>query len=405
MKTFRYRAKKNPTESVESILTAETEEEVVAKLNELGLTVVHIQEEKEAAISLVSPSVTVYRGFLGHSVTRFYKQLGRVVQSGIPLLQALRLMQEQTENTKLREMIEKIQKSVAEGHPLSQALADYPESFSSFDIALIGAGELVGRLDHALKRIAAYRENQEKLMSKVRGALAYPAFVVATGFAAIVFMLSYVMPKFSAFFLDLDQELPLLTRLLIETSQVVEKIGPFLLVFAVVLVVLLRQSLKTNGKRLGWHRFYLKLPKFGKLIIYSEFACFSRTLSLLLESGIPLMRALQASLPTVGNQVIQTELESCHRALKEGNSLGEAMCRSTIIPVFVTDLLRAGEESGRLQESLNDIADWYEQELQENVEVLTKLLEPMLILAVGAMLGLMVIAILLPIFSMNAAVS
>jgi type II secretory pathway component PulF len=143
----------------------------------------------------------------------------------------------------------------------------------------------------------------------------------------------------------------------------------------------------------------------GQLITYSQFSQFSRTLSLLLESGIPLLKAIQTSLPVVTNQVIRVELQKCHAAIVEGGSFGEALRRSERVPAFVAQLIRAGEESGRLQESLNDISDWYEQELQENAEVLTKLLEPILILAVGSILGLMVIAVLLPIFSMNAAVS
>lgn len=410
MNNYRYRAKKSPTELKEGVIQANSEEEVISKINDLGFVVVHIEEEKErVATSTVSQQQTTqirrYRGLLGPSVTRFYKQLGRVLRSGIPILQALTLMAEQTESVKLKNVILEIKKQVAEGAPMSQALFNFPDYFSPFDLAMIEAGELVGHLDQSLQRISAHRENQEKLMSKVRGSLAYPIFVSVAGIVAIVFMLSFVMPKFSLFFLDLGQELPLLTRLLIQSSQIAEKIWPGLLIGAVFLFYLFRQSLQASEKQLAWHRFYLGLPKVGRLILYAQFSRFSRTLSLLLESGIPLIKALQTSLPVVTNQVVRAELQVCHAAIVEGGSLGESLRQSPSVPVFVTQLVRAGEEAGRLQESLNDIADWYEQELQENAEVLTKLLEPLLILVVGAILGIMVIAVLLPIFSMNAAVS
>ena len=298
-----------------------------------------------------------------------------------------------------------LKSNVAEGQPLSQSLAIYAEYFSPFDLAMLEAGELVGHLDDSLKRVSAYRESQQRLISKIRGALAYPLFVTLAGIAAIIFMLSFVMPKFSAFFLDLGQQLPLMTRLLIGASQIAEKIWPMIIGGSIFIYFVFAQSLKADGNRLGWHRFYLGLPKVGQLIVYSQFARFSRTLSLLLESGIPLLKALQTSLPVVTNQVIRSEIQNCHAAIIEGGSFAESLSRSHWVPSFVTQLIRAGEASGRLQESLNDIADWYEQELQENMEVTTKLLEPILILVVGSILGVMVIAVLLPIFSMNAAVS
>ena len=412
MRAYLYRAKKSPNEVKEGVIQADSEEEVISKVNDMGFVVVHIEEQVSAgqiaktSISSDSSTKTVsYKGRAGVSVTRFYKQFSRIIQSGIPILQALTLMSEQTDHPRLKHIIQEIQKNVAEGQPLSQSLAFYAEYFSPFDLAMIEAGELVGHLDDSLKRVSAYRESQQRLMSKIRGALAYPVFVTLAGIVAIIFMLSFVMPKFSAFFLDLGQQLPLMTRILIGASQIAEKTWPIILGGAVFMYILFAQSLKADGNRLGWHRFYLGFPKVGQLIVYSQFARFSRTLSLLLESGIPLLKAMQTSFPVVTNQVIRAEIQSCHAAVVEGGSFAESLSRSHWVPPFVTQLIRAGEASGRLQESLNDIADWYEQELQENMEVATKLLEPILILVVGSILGVMVIAVLLPIFSMNAAVS
>ncbi len=416
MKHYFYRAKKSSADVREGILEAQNEEEVIAKVNELGLVVVDIREtkpnshpahrtEKQQAAAPQAAGLGSSGARSGHAVTRFYKQLARMLRSGIPLIQALNLADEQIAQPQLRKIITGIKHDVSEGAAFSQALLRYPRLFPAFDIALMEAGETVGHLDDALKRIAAYRETQEKLMGRIRGALAYPAFILAAGIAAVIFMLCFVLPKFSDFFLSLGQELPWLTRALIFTSQIAERTWYFWVGGAVVVIWIFNQSLQNSEKQVGWHRFYLSLPKVGKLISYSQLARFSRTLSLLLESGIPLLKALQTTLPVVTNQSMRQDLSQAVARLKDGGTLSESFASLRGIPPFMTQLVRVGESSGRLQESLNDVADWYEQELQEHIEIVTKLLEPLLILFVGAFLGVMVIAVLLPIFSMNAAVS
>ena len=411
MKYFRYRAKKSPTETVEDVIPALSQDEVIAKVNEMGLVVVDVREESgEDKISVRSKaasavSVKNYRGREKPAVTRFYKQLGRMLESGIPIMRALRLVGEQTESARLRVLIEDFQKQVGEGHPFSQVLQQQPEYFSAFDGALVEAGELVGRLDESLRRIALHREADEKFSSKIRSALAYPAFVIVAGIGAVIFMLSYVMPKFAAFFLNLGQELPLLTRLLIQSSQFAEKTWPITVSVFIAGIWIFKRSLGTDADQIGWHRFYLRLPKVGRLILEAQIARFSRTLSLLLASGIPLLKGVQTSLPVVTNLALRAELEFALTALREGGSFGDSLSRSPHVPLLVVHLIRAGEESGKLQESLNDISDWYEQELQEKTEILTKLLEPILILLIGSMLGVMIVAVLLPVFSMNAVIN
>ncbi len=413
MKQYYYRAKKSSKEVQEGVLEAASEEEVIAKVNDMGFVVVDIREKKDSKPILDQPAsagtdTSVRKrdgGRAGHPVTRFYKQLARMLQSGIPLLQALTLTDDQVEHPALKKIISEMKAHISEGNSFSQTLLLYPDYFSTFDVALMEAGEMVGHLDVALKRVAAHREAQEKIAARVRGALAYPAFVLVAGIAAVIFMLCFVLPKFSDFFLSLGQELPWMTRVLIRSSQIAEQSWMFIVGGVAVLGWMFTQSIQNNERQIGWHRFYLSIPKIGKLIKYSQFSRFSRTMSLLLESGIPLLKALQTTLPVVTNQSLRRDLQKCVNGLKEGGTFSESLSNLKGIPVFVTQLVRAGESSGRLQESLNDIADWYEQELQEYVEVVTKLLEPLLILGVGAFLGLIVIAVLLPIFSMNAAIS
>lgn len=406
MKVFRYRAKKGPAEVVEGVLQAESEEEIINKINDMGLVPVQIHEESaDKAVATVSAARPVYRALEGKAVTVFYKQLGRIIKSGIPLLPALALVAEQIDNARLKQIIEEIKKNVGEGHPLSRSLADYSDYFSPFDLAVLEAGEMTGHLEKSLSRIAGYRQSQEHLMSKVRGALAYPLFILTAGFGAAIFMLSYVIPKFSAFFLNLGQELPLVTRLLIRSSLFFEKAWPAILAVFILIFFIIRRSLRADIKQLGWHRFYLGLPKIGKLVQYSQLSRFARTLALLIQSGIPLLKAVQTALPVLTNQAIRLDLENAYGEIKEGGSFGEALRKTASVPLFAVHLIRVGEESGRLEDALEDIALWYEQELEEHVQVMTALLEPILILIVGALLGIMMVAVLLPVFSINATIS
>jgi len=411
LKHYYYRAKKSSKEVREGVIEASTEEEVIARVNDLGLVVVEVREKKKGDPTAASQSTAIEAAPIrcstrgAYAVTRFYKQLARMLQSGLPLLQALTLMDDQVEYVPLRKIISAVRHHLSEGQSFSQALLNYPSYFPAFDIALMQAGEMVGHLDLTLKRIAAHREAQEKLNARIRGALTYPLFVLTAGIAAAFFMLCFVLPQFSVFFLNLGQELPLMTRGLIYASQVAEQGWPWIVFGAVLLFWIFKRSLQNNESRIGWHRFYLAFPRVGKLILYTQLSRFARTISLLLESGIPLLKALQAALPVITNQSLRHDLQQSVVALQEGGTLSESFVHLKVVPAFVTQLVRAGEASGRLQESLNDIADWYEQELQERIEIATKLLEPILILVVGAFLGFMVIAVLLPVFSMNAAIS
>lgn len=409
MKRFKYKAKKGPSEVSEGVLLAQSQDEAIDLINEMGLVPVQIEEEAEVqraeASAAAAPQKTSGEKVPAHVITLFYRHFSRFIKSGIPLLPSLVIVSEQTEHELFKAVLESAKGRVREGLALSKALAPYPHIFPPFDIAMIEAGESMGRMDQSLGRIAHHRKAQEVLISKIRMALAYPILVVTLAIAALIFMMTYVIPKFSRFFLDLGQELPLPTKLLIEASFWLQSAWPYMVIGLAVLALYFRQALKSEKQKGHWHKVFLRIPKFGNLILMSQLARLCRTLELLIKSGISLLRALRIALPVLTNEEVKKEFESCYHGVEHGGALSEALRKSKLTPLFVVHLIKIGEESGKLDESFGDIADWYEQEVDESIKMMTQLLEPLVILFVGLLLGFMAIAILLPVFSMNAVIS
>lgn len=413
MKQYSYKAKKSPTETVEGRLTASTREEAVAKISDLGLVPVDLREVLASSQSpaaapkktAVEPSASASLKIKPRERIMLYRQWGRMLRAGIPILRTLGMMLEQDLRPAVKKLIQQIHEDVKQGHTVSAAAAKFPHVFLEFDVALIRAGESVGKLYETLLELAEYREKQLQLSSKLRNALAYPLFVAAVGAGTVTYMLSVVIPQFSHFFNDLGQELPLATRLLMSMSGVFQAYSlPFLIGLAAA-ILLLRFSLKVEKNRIAFHRFLLTLPAAGPLQSKAQIARISRTLELLLSNGLSLLKALQAAQAVCTNEVYRIQLATCQRLVEEGGSLSDGLRQSKLYPPMVIHLVKTGEESGNLHESMKEIADWYEGDVQEALQTVTKLIEPVFILAIGLVLGAIVMALLLPVFSMSAAIS
>jgi len=392
---------------VEGAVVAETQDEAIDKINKMGLLPIDVDVEKETVKTKTSsPEIQAPRFHVHpHEVTIAYRQLARLVKSGVPILSALALTVEQAETRDFKTILETIQTGVREGYNFSVCLSAFKKIFSPFEIALIQTGETVGKLDEVLLRIANYRESQEELHSKLKSAMAYPVFVLVLGCATVFFMMTYVIPHFSSFFLDLGQELPFITKVLIAVSELCQAGGLWALLAVAVIFFLIRGSLKSKNGKLAWDRFFLKIPKIGKLIMMEETSRFCRTLELLIKSGVTIVSAVKISVPVMSNEAIRIALERCYQALQQGGYLSEALRNANLFPAFVIHLIHIGEESGRLDETLGEISDWYDKEISDGMRLMTQLLGPIMILIIGLFVGLIVVAVLLPIFNMNALVA
>lgn len=419
MPKFAYRAKKGPNDVLNGVVEAVTEEAAIDQLSEEGLIPVMIRElkpnesvEKEgaAAPTQTAPlpkalgNVHFSRRIKSSDITIFSRQLATLLKSGVPILRAFWILSEQTENSRFKAFLIHAQDEIKNGNPVSSVLAEYPKLFPSIYLAMIRTGEDSGTLQEALLRVSVYRQKQEAVLSQIRTAMAYPALMALTGIGTVTFMLVFVVPRLTNLFTSMGEHLPLPTQILIGISNVLRQ--KWLLAILILLVVgaALFVRLKATQCRRIWSRISLRLPIVRGFILKSELARFARTLDLLIKSGVPILKAIEITAPVLSNVLLREEFDKTRRELAEGGSFGQSLKQSKFFPLFMTNLISVGEESGKLDEAMDEIASFYERETEEAVKILTSLLEPLMILVMGVIVGFIVIAMLLPMFELNLAV-
>ena len=406
MPIFRYRAKISAEETIEEKIEAKDKEEAIEKISSLGYFPLRIEEE--APQGQVKSSALPLRKSFGRvnssEVSIFTRQLATLIKSGIPILNALNIISEQFSNPRMKHLLKTVHDEIKNGSNLSAVLAEYPKLFSPVYVALVRAGEASGSLPAVLLKIADYRRKQEEIISHVRVALAYPAFIALVGVLTVVFMLTFVMPKLMGIFVSLGQDLPLPTRILIAISNALRQGWFAILFFILILYFFLQQQLKTKIGKTTFSIIQLKIPVFGGLILKSEIARFTRTLELLIRTGIPILQAIGISTPILSNEIIKQQLLRSSKELEQGGSLGRSLKNSKVFPVFMSNLIIVGEESGKIDDALSEVALAYETDIDENIKVMTALLEPVMILGMGLVVGFIVIAMLLPLFQINIMV-
>jgi len=404
MPEYKYRAKRGPKDIVEGAIDAVSEEEAIEKVSQLG--VVPVRVELCAVDNKQRPVVSHRYG--GHvktkEITLFSRQLSSLLKSGIPILSALDIIAEQAESANLKGILSEIKDKVKCGSTLSAAFSEYPRTFSSLYVAMVRTGEDSGALPETLLKISEYRVKQEAMRSRFRMAMAYPVLMAMVGLGTIIFMLTFVMPRLMRIFTNMGQSLPIPTKILIYTSSAMQKWWlPMILVLGVVLIILNRQS-KTEIGKLAFGIIKLRIPVVGKFVLKTELSQFTNTLGLLIRSGIPILKAIDVSIPVLGNEVIKRQLRASYKDLEQGGSFGKSLKNSKLFPPFIANLIIVGEESGKLSEALSEISDTYEREVDEAMKTTANLLEPITILVMGLVVGFIVIAMLLPIFEINMTV-
>ncbi len=402
MAVYKYRAKKGPKEIIEATLEAHSEKEAVEKISQMGYLPVYIEETKNSAAASIHTNKVFSGRIRSREITIFSRELASLLKSGVPILNAINIILEQAESHNFKSVLQNIRSEVKEGATFSSALSRYPKIFPSLYIALIRAGEDSGVLPDALLRIADYRLKQEEALSRFRMAMAYPILMAVVGIGTIVFMLTFVMPRLMQMFLNMDQTLPLPTRILISLSLRLRQWW-FWAITAVIILIIRRQA-NTGPAKLFFSRLKLYLPMFGKFMLKAELSRFNRTLELLLKSGITILKAIEVAIPVVDNEIIKEQLKISYKELEQGGSFGKSLKNSKLFPTFMTNLIIVGEESGRLTDALSEIASSYERDTEETIKIMTNLLEPVMILVMGLIVGFIVIAMLLPIFEINVMV-
>lgn len=401
MSVYVYKAKKDAEKTVTGRINAQTEEEAIDLIHQLGFLPVSVELDSSEVEAKHFKRAGKVRS---KEVYIFSRQLANLLKSGISVLRALTIIESQSQNLSFKKIISQISYDVKNGKSLSDSLGDYPKVFSSLYVTMVRAGEESGNLQEMLVNVAQYQRKQEEIASKVKMALAYPILMASLGLITVYFILTYVLPKMASLFDSLGDDLPLVTSILFKISTFLST--NWLLVFIVLLclVFLFKQwkSTKVGAKTFG--QYILHMPLFGEIILKTELSRFCRALVLLLNSGISIVRSLEITIPILSNQLIKNHLSYCRDDLIAGGSFGESIKELKDIPPMMGHLISIGEESGNITEVLKEIADTYEQETSEQIKMVTTLLEPIMILIVGLMIGFIVFAILLPIFQIDMLV-
>jgi general secretion pathway protein F len=337
-------------------------------------------------------------------VSTVLRQMATLVSAGLPLVECLQGVIEQTENRGLKGILIQVRERVMEGRSLSQAMSAHPSIFDSIHVNMIRAGETGGVLDVVLARLADYSEKQRKLGKKIESAMVYPLFLILMSGIILVFLMSFVMPKVVGVFAGMKLALPWSTRALLWLTAAASRFWWVILPVPVLLWLACSRIVKTGPGQRAWDRARLSAPLIGPLHRKAMIARFTGTLSVLLKSGIPLVDSLEIAKASMGNLLMEERIQETSRVIGEGGDLATPLRKGGWFPPMVIQLIRAGEKSGELEAMLSKAAEIYEEEAENHVASLTSLIEPMIILIMGLVVGFLVLAILLPIFDMTSGI-
>lgn len=338
-------------------------------------------------------------------VSVFTRQLSTLLGAGMPLVPSLTVLMKQAKNPLLKKSLAQIREQVNEGKSLTDSMSAFPRIFPPFYLNMVRAGEASGTINLVLERLADFSENQQALMTKIRSSLAYPIIMFLMGTAVIFLLMTFVVPKITGIFSDMNQTLPLITIILITVSNFLTSFWWVILILIFLGIVVLKYAVSgtEKGKRM-WDGAKLKLPVFGQINRKIAIARFCRTLATLLQSGVPLLAAMEIVRNIVNNMIIGDAIHQAAKDLEEGKGLSGPLTQSGMFPPLVTEMIAVGEQSGTLEKMLNRIAIAYENESQADIMMMTSILEPLMILFMGLVVGFIVVSILLPIFEMNQLV-
>lgn len=334
----------------------------------------------------------------------FTRQLASLLEARLPLEQAFTALLEQAERPYLRDLIAAIRAEVMAGASLSDAMAQHPKDFADIYRALVASGEHIGQLSAVLSRLADFVERRNALVQKVRLAFTYPAIVTAVAFAIVIFLLAYVVPQIVSVFANTRQQLPFLTVAMLALSDFVRHWGWLLLLLLGLALVIARQALRDARLKMRWHRWKLRAPIYGRFERSLNSSRFASTLAITISSGVPILRALQTSRDTLSNVALRAQVEDATASVREGMGLARALSAHPHFPPLLVHMIRAGEVTGDLPAMLNRAAQMQEQDLERRALTIASLLEPILILAMGVVVLLIVLAVLMPIIEINQLV-
>ena len=402
MPRFVWEAKSKAGTVQKGVMEASGTALVESQLKRYGFTGITIKEDKKRS-ALKIP------GFGGGKIETkdlvvFTRQFATMIDSGLPLVQCLDILASQQENRTFKDILYKIKEDVESGSTFADALAKHPKAFDELYVNLVAAGEVGGILDTILSRLAAYIEKAMKLKKRVKGAMVYPATIMAVAIIVVGVILVFVIPTFAKMFADFGSELPMPTKIVIGISNFITRYILLIIGAFIGLNIAIRKYYSTLKGRKVIDTFSLKLPVVGPLIRKVAVAKFTRTLGTMISSGVPIMDGLEIVAKTAGNKVVEEAIFKVRQAISEGKTIAEPLAASGVFPPMVVQMISVGEATGAMDAMLNKIADFYDDEVDDAVGALTSMMEPLLMVFLGTTVGGLVIAMYLPIFKLAGTV-
>jgi type IV pilus assembly protein PilC len=396
MALYAYRALDKQGEIIQDKLEGSGEMAVAHELRQQGLLVIDVKEQTVGQKDILEP----FKRIKLSDLVVFSRQLATMINAGLPIVRALYVLSEQTENPKLKDVIVAVCKDVEAGSSLSEALEKHPEVFSRLHVEMVRAGEVGGILDGVLLRVADQLERDQDLRRKIRSAMTYPIAVLAFAILAASFMLMFIVPVFAEMFQDLGGTLPLPTRICMLISDILTSIFGVLVYAGMTLAVIMFLRWKKSEKgRKVWGRAVLRIPaKIGDVVKKATLARFARTLATLSAAGVPILQSIEITATSSGNWVVEKALLKSRDAIREGIPLYKPLETEPVFPPMVTRMIAVGEETGDIDGMLTKIAEFYESEVDAAVKALNSIIEPLMVVVVGSIVGAIVISMYLPMF-------
>lgn len=386
---------------VKGVLEARDTKEAVYFLRNKDYLPIEVQEKEEQSISSIS---SIFSKQKQSDVILFTRQLSSMLTSGLTLMQALHVLKDQMQNQTMKGVVNDIIAEIQEGKPFSNAIAKYPKVFSPIYISLVKAAETSGFLEKILQRLADNLEKAEKLRGTIKSALMYPVIVVILMIAVLTLMMLFVIPQLSTLYESLNVPLPFATRVVIGISNFTIKFWPLVLITSIIIFFVYRRWSGTpDGKRMT-DRLVLKLPLFGKIISESILAEFSRTFGLMVAAGTLVVGSLQQSSEVAGNVVYREVILHVAQNIEKGITIGDAMSNYDLFPPILVEMVKIGEQTGKLDESLLKASEYFEREVEGRVKTLTTALEPFIMIVLGLGVAFLVISIITPIYKLTSAI-
>lgn len=404
MTRFSYTAKAGARERIEGTIRADSIASAAQNLRAMELFPICIEPQSSAGKVLHVFERLSLKKFNTGKLARLTDQFADLLDAGIPLERALRLLEHQTANSLLKTALQEITESVFRGKSLAEAMSGYPKIFSATYVSMIKVGEEAGLLADMLRRLSKSLDEEYQLRSRLKAAMVYPAFLTFVGLGTVVVLMVWVIPKFSSFFTSLEHQLPLPTRIVISTSSALARVWPLVLFVSLLIILSGIRLMKNKNVRFVFDRFCLRIPVVGSFIIKSQLVQLMRTLGILLAHGVNILNALNIAGETLSNKFIAAQVYQARQRVAMGEKLQDCFTDSRVFSSAVLSVIAIGQECGTMPQMLIRLGEQYEQQTQRQIKALTSMIEPVMILLMGSVVGFVVVSMLMPIFKVSSLI-